>query len=208
MIGLLGGVFSPVHNGHLFLADYVMHALGLEQVLFVPSGRPAHKRIDIMSEEDRLNMLRLAVAGNPRFGIWTVEIERQGLSYTAETIRQLDDPGRYCFITGSDIFATITSWRDHEYLLRSIPFAVASRPGGPGLSDIVNCVPEWYRSQISIDVRDDAAMCHLVSMPELEISSTYIRDALRYGKPLRYLLPDSVYLYLQEAGVAEPPAGG
>ncbi|ADU65900.1 nicotinate-nucleotide adenylyltransferase [Desulfurispirillum indicum] len=198
MIGILGGVFSPIHNGHLFLAEYVMHTLRLEKVMFLPSNKPAHKEVDVMDSIERLHMLHLAVEDNPRFFISTMEIERSGYSYTADTIRNLENPRNYCFITGADIFSTITNWQDSEYLLRNLRFAVASRPGSISLDSIAEHLPPWYRSHITSDLEDTAKSCYLIPMPELEISSTYIRNALLENRPLRYLVPDPVFFYLSE----------
>ena len=197
MIGILGGAFSPIHNGHLFLAEYVMHTMGLEKIMFLPSKKPAHKNVSIMEESDRLAMLKLAVQDNPDFFISTMEMDREGYTYTADTIRTLPDTHHYCFITGADIFATITRWQESDYLLRTIKFVVASRPGTIKLAQLHDHLPPWYLPHITYDLADTTKSCYLVPMPELEISSTYIRNALRDNKPLRYLMPESVFFYLQ-----------
>ncbi|WP_034764774.1 nicotinate-nucleotide adenylyltransferase [Chrysiogenes arsenatis] len=197
MIGLLGGSFSPVHHGHLYLAEYARHTFGLEKVVFLPSGQPAHKEVDLLPAQDRFAMLQLVAQTNPAFEVWDLEMQRAGSTYTMDTLRQLDDPDRYFFITGADIFATIMRWKEYESILDTIRFIVASRPGAVTLSQIQDCVPEWYQQSISSDPTDTDKRCFLMEMPGLEISSTYIRHALRHQLPVRYLLPEVVYQYLK-----------
>ena len=132
-IGILGGTFDPVHNGHLYIANALRAALDLERVVWVPAGRPPHKTGQIVSSDrDRLAMLELALAGSATDQISTIDIERSGPSYTADTLEILAErftPARLFFLMGEDSLRDLPTWHDPERLLQVAELAVAARPG-------------------------------------------------------------------------------
>ena len=196
-IGVMGGTFDPVHNGHLVLAETVREQFGLDQVLFVPAADPPHKlHREITPAGHRLAMVRLAVETNPHFQVSTVEIDRGGTSYTIDTIRELrnhsEEPVHFYFITGADAIMEILSWKEVETLCSLCFFVAATRSGTDGakLTAFLESLPTSVRECI-----------HLTRMPSLEISSTDIRQKVSEGRSIRYLLPETVRLYIGNEGL-------
>jgi len=182
-IGVMGGTFDPVHHGHLVAASEVAHSYGLDEVVFVPTGRPSHK--DAVTEaEHRYLMTVIATASNPRFTVSRVDIDRAGPTYTTDTLRdirrQRPDAELY-FITGADAVAQILSWKDVGELWEQAHFVAVSRPGHV-LS--VSGLPE--------------ADVSLLEVPALAISSTDCRNRVRRGDPVWYLVPDGVVQYISK----------
>ena len=207
-IGILGGTFNPIHLGHLAAAEEVVDRLGLDQVLFIPSFLPPHKQEDMPSAEERQEMVRLAIAGNPRFALSDIEIMRGGRSYTIDTIdalRRANRDAELCFITGIDSFLEIRTWKDWQRLLTLCTFVVLSREGARfrQLSPL-QLAPLAERDLRALDertlreltVRTPEASLVLVTIPRYEISSTDIRDRIRTGRSIKYLLPDAVEAYI------------
>ncbi|MBT9134012.1 MAG: putative nicotinate-nucleotide adenylyltransferase [Firmicutes bacterium] len=185
-IGVMGGTFDPIHLGHLVTAEAVRHRFGLQQVVFVPTGRPPHKRgNDVSSAEHRYVMTFLAVLSNPEFGVSRIEIDRLGYSYTFDTMLALGEMyGPDCelyFITGADVMRDIHTWHRAPELLTLCHFVAASRP------DYTLC--ERFRQGGHI---------HLVEVPAMAISSTDLRRRVRAGEPIRYLVPEAVENYIYE----------
>lgn len=208
-IGVLGGTFNPVHFGHLAAAEEVREKLRLDQVLFVPSYLPPHKSSkDIPSALQRLNMVQLAVLGNPYFATSDIEISRRGTSYTVETIQQLRlsyTDAKLFFITGLDAFLDIRTWHQWEKLLKICSFVVLSRPGylftdlhkigflqvpGKTLTEL----DTGAISQSEVKTSDFTLYLQLIS--HLDISSTNIRKRIQEGRSIKYLLPESVEHYI------------
>jgi nicotinate-nucleotide adenylyltransferase len=191
-LGIIGGSFNPPHFGHLAIASDVHSMLDLERVLFVPAAAPVHKDVDFdVSPEARVEMTRLAIAGDDRFAVSTIEIDR-GLRYTLDTIveiRQEHPDHRLVFIMGSDSLLQFESWHQPSGILALCRIAVATRPG-----DDVRAVEEearkWGRGMVIV-----------LPTAALEISSSMIRDRLRIGLPIRYLLPAAVETYVRERGL-------
>lgn len=188
-IGIYGGTFDPVHVGHLIIASEVRTALALDEVIFIPAGIPPHKDpAQISAAEDRLAMLRLAVADNDAFTIDTIELEREGRSFTADTlaaIHRREPEADLWFILGADSLAALQTWRDPATIVRLARIAVAARPGWElDLEAVSRLVPE---SGGRIDT---------VPAPLVEIASHEIRDRIRAGHPIRYLVPGQVEQFI------------
>ncbi len=192
-IGILGGTFNPVHTGHLVIAQSAMEAFGLGRVVFIPCSEPPHKRTSfLVPARHRLNMLKAAIAGDPRFETSSIEIERGGTSYAIDTIRQLKKilPGRQLFfIIGSDTLQELYLWKDIYKLLKLCKFAAIERPG----FDIKSITPE----KLHLDppwpeklLETTAAGC------QIAVSSSDVRRKIAGGMSIRYLVPPKVEAYI------------
>ncbi|WP_407307143.1 nicotinate-nucleotide adenylyltransferase [Desulfosporosinus sp. SB140] len=192
-LGIMGGTFDPIHYGHLVAAEMARSKFNLSKVLFIPTGIPPHKnRRDISAGELRFEMVERAIQDNPAFACSSLEIERQGPSYTVETLRVLSrawPEHELYFITGTDALREIFSWREAEEILTLIEFIGAARPGFDA-SDFLEHVQEEHP--------DIIGKIHYLEVPALAISSTDIRFRVRHRQPIRYLLPESVRLFIQE----------
>ena len=185
-LGVMGGTFDPVHNGHLVAASEVQARFGLDEVVFVPTGQPWQKsHVKVAPAEDRYLMTVIATASNPRFSVSRIDIERPGTTYTIDTLRDLraqrgDDVDFY-FITGADALAQILSWRNAQELFGLAHFVGCTRPGHH-LAD-----PGFPNGGVS-----------LVEVPALAISSSGCRERVRRGLPVWYLVPDGVVQYISK----------
>ncbi len=190
-IGILGGTFNPPHLGHLVCAQEAYLQLGLGRVILIPARIPPHKPVeDEPGVEHRLQMCRLAVAGDERFDVSGLEALREGPSYTVDTLEELHarDPDRELFlIVGGDVAAGFRSWHEPERVLSLATLAVATRPGtGRGVvEEALRQVPGGERA------------CFF-DMPEIGISSTMLRNRARTSEPTRYLVPDAVRSYIDQ----------
>ncbi|HHV78013.1 MAG TPA: nicotinate-nucleotide adenylyltransferase [Firmicutes bacterium] len=196
-IGVMGGTFDPIHCGHLVAAEQVMEGFRLDRVIFVPSGFPPHKRgRQVTDAEHRYNMVLLATLDHPRFEASRVEIDRGGLSYTAETILEfrqaLSPDARIYFITGADAILDVDSWFRVDDLFRTCEFIAVTRPGYDlsGLRELeVRLGPEYF------------AKIHPYTVSGVAISSSEIRSRLGQGKSVKYLVPDVVLQYIRKYGL-------
>jgi nicotinate-nucleotide adenylyltransferase len=190
---VLGSAFNPPHLGHLALAQEAIWQLGLERVLFVPTGQAPHKRIlDDPGAELRLAMTRLAATDDERFVVSTIEIDREGPSYTHETLRALHEEGEeeLVFVMGADAALGLESWRNPERVVELARLAIARRAG----------VSEAEVASVlrSLDAEDRA---ELLEMPEFGVSSSAARERAKEGRPLRYVVPEQVARFIEERGV-------
>jgi len=191
-LGIMGGTFDPIHNGHLVCAETAFDALSLDVVVFMPAGVPAFKQAQhVSSGEDRYAMTLLATSDNPHFTASRFEIDRKGVTYTEETLallRQLypSNVDLY-FITGADAIAEIMRWRDAEHVGRLAHLVGATRPG----YDLVHARQAIEKSDLNFDVT-------YLEVPALSISSSYLRKRVKAGESLRYLTPDSVTGYIHK----------
>jgi nicotinate-nucleotide adenylyltransferase len=198
-LGILGGTFDPVHNAHLVAAQEACYQVGLDQVLFVPAGSPPHKPCKPISPaHHRLRMLELAIAGKPHFAVSPVDLERPGPAYTVDTLRLLRaawGPGSgFFFIEGADSLADILGWRQPRRLIELCELAVVQRPGfAVDLARLEKELPGL------------TARLHWVTMPLLEISSTDLRARVEQGRPISYLVPETVEAYILEQGLYRRP---
>jgi nicotinate-nucleotide adenylyltransferase len=198
-IGVMGGTFDPIHNGHLVTAEEAAVQFQLDQVLFMPSGYPPHKEERRNSEpEDRYLMAVIATAADPRFKVSKLEIERPGPSYTIDTIRQLHEiygkNTQIYFITGADAILEILTWKDPERVLEEAIFIAATRPGYD-LNKLEKSLPEAEKQRHATDPR-----VQVMEIPALAISSTDIRQRVKEGRPIRYLMPDGVCEFIEKNG--------
>ncbi len=182
-IGVMGGTFDPIHNGHLVAASEVRQHFGLDEVVFVPTGFPYQKR-DVSEGEHRYLMTVIATASNPGFTVSRIDIDRAGPTYTIDTLRELrhqrPDSDLF-FISGADAVAQILDWKDAKELFELAHFVAVSRPGHR-LN--VSGLPEQHVS--------------LLEVPALAISSTDCRSRVSRGFPVWYLVPDGVVQYISK----------
>jgi nicotinate-nucleotide adenylyltransferase len=182
-VGVMGGTFDPIHNGHLVAASEVQQKFDLDEVIFVPTGMPWMKS-GVTEREHRYLMTVIATAANPRFTVSRVDMERTGQTYTIDTLRDIhaDRPDAdLFFISGADAIAQILEWKDVEQVWPLAHFVAVSRPGHP-LS--ISGLPEQGVS--------------LLEVPALAISSTDCRDRVSRGFPVWYLVPDGVVQYISK----------
>lgn len=215
-IAILGGSFNPLHIGHLVLADSVCTELGYDKVLFVPVFRPPHKEMaEAAPAEDRLAMIKKAVAGDKRFEAEPCEIDRAGVSYTYDTVLYLAKKyekkltAKIGVILGSDLFADYNKWNHASELADMADLILARRPQQMRDASFVDCSDSdcsekihnhptgvYDHPQQIINVAD--FHYHFLSLknPELAVSSTDIRERIADGRPWRYLVPDAVFRYI------------
>jgi nicotinate-nucleotide adenylyltransferase len=180
-VGILGGTFNPPHTGHLVIANEVLQAYELDEIWFMPNQVPPHKTVDEpISNSDRLAMLELAIADNLQFRLETAELERSGPSYTYETMKILKDKNKeidFYFIIGGDMVEYLPKWHKIDDLLKMVKFVGVSRPS--------------YTTETDYDIL-------YAETPQMDISSSMIRERARTGRSIRYLLPESVRVYIEE----------
>jgi nicotinate-nucleotide adenylyltransferase len=195
-IGVLGGTFDPPHVAHLILAEEARMALGLGQVLFVPAGNPWRKGGQELSpREHRLAMVRLAVGDNPHFAVSTLEIEREGPSYMAQTLaalqQQLADDSEVFFILGLDSLADLPNWWHPQEIMSRARLAVATRSA-------------WEPTQADALEKELPGISERLvwlDMPRIDISSTAVRQRVRQGRSIRYWVPPAVEEYIRQHGL-------
>jgi len=189
----MGGTFDPIHHGHLVTAEAALWRFTLDEVMFLPTGRPWMKADrPVSGPEDRYLMTVIATASNPRFSVSRLEIDRQGPTYTVETLqelrRQAEGDIDLFFITGADAMLEILQWKDPDEVLAQAHFIAATRPG----YDLARFQERAPSSHPNISVMD---------IPALAISSTDIRRRVAAGEPIRYLVPEGVQTYIEKAGL-------
>lgn len=198
-IAVMGGTFDPIHYGHLVTAQAVMHEYQIDQVLFIPSGQPPHKSgSEVTAAEHRYLMTLLATETNPDFFSSRLEIDRKGYTYTIDTIQELKilySGTEIYFITGADAFSQILTWKNPEVLLSSCHFVAATRPGYSR---------KKAAPQIEALMSQHANTLHYLEVPALSISSSDIRSRVRAGRPIKYLLPETVENYIYKHGLYQP----
>ena len=185
-MGVMGGTFDPVHNGHLVAASEVASMFSLDEVVFVPTGQPWQKsEREVAPTEDRYLMTVIATASNPMFSVSRVDVDRDGPTYTIDTLTDLrqeyGETTALFFITGADALAQILEWHRSEELFELAHFIGVTRPGHH-LSD-----PGFPEGRVS-----------LVEVPALAISSTDCRERVAAGEPIWYLVPDGVVQYISK----------
>lgn len=192
--GIFGGSFNPIHYGHLMICEYIKEEMGLDKVIFIPTGNPPHKDLGV-SAEDRYEMVRLAISPNPDFEISDIETTRINLSYTVDTIRELKEiykEEKLYFLIGLDSLFQLKTWKKIGDLSQEIEFVVALRPGYINKEEINNEI-DFLRDNFGTRI-------NLIKTPLYEISSTDLRERIHEGKSLRYLIPKKVLDYIEESG--------
>lgn len=195
-VGIMGGTFNPIHFGHLFLAEYAYDSIGLDQMLFMPSNHPPHKKqVNVVSSEQRLHMVKLAIQDNPHFETSDMELKRTGLTYTADTLTILTENNpdtEYFFLVGADSLLKLQYWKDPETICKLCTLVAAGRDRQSieELQSQVNYLKLTYNAKIL-----------LMDMPMIDISSAQIRDRIAVNKSIRYYIPESVSNYIKEHGL-------
>lgn len=192
--GIFGGTFNPIHNGHIHIAYEAMERLGLDEVIFIPSGMPPHKtNREVISSYLRYEMVKMAICNEEKFKVSSLEIDSKELSYTYKTLEKLrkyekSDTLLY-FITGADCLMDLNMWKDVDKILRDCVFVVFSRSGFDikELKVRKNELENRYKANI-----------HLLNTPMLDISSSMIREAVKSDKNVSYYLPENVYYAIKQ----------
>ena len=204
-IGILGGTFNPIHLGHLRSAEEVREALQLDRIYFVPSAQPPHKsRVGLAAAAQRLQMVELAVDGNPFFFPSAIELERSGLSYSIDTIRRfhVDLPSAtFFFILGLDAFREIHTWKDYQLIPSLCHLVVTSRPGisTPPIDQLLPVALQsslWYDPSTKMYCHTSGHYLIFHEIHGLNISASQVRTIALQGKSLRYLVPSAVAAYI------------
>ena len=192
-VGIFGGTFDPVHVGHLAIANAALESVPLDRVVFVLARRsPLKERGPVAGEADRLAMLELAVAGEPRFSVSRVELERDGPSYTVDTLESFAGADELFLMLGGDAIAELPRWKDPDRIARLATLLVAERPGAPSAPN------------------DGSSSLLVFDAPRLDISARELRARAARGRSLRYLVPDPVWRHIEARGLyrAEGPSSG
>lgn len=194
-VGILGGTFDPIHFGHLAAAQEVAWVLGLARVLFVPAHlQPLKGAAPGAAPADRAAMVRLAIAGNPLFELSTLELDRGGISYTVDTLRELrraDPAAAYWFILGMDSLVDLARWHRPDEIFSLVEVAAVHRAG-------------WDRVDVEAlqaEIPAARGRVRIVRIPGVDIASSDLRDRVRQGRPIRYLVPDDVAAYIEAKGL-------
>ena len=192
-IGISGGTFNPIHIGHLMVAEIVRDRFGLDKVLFIPSGMPPHKSLSsVACAKHRFDMVEKAVESNPYFKASRIEIDREGYTYTVDTLKNLreiygNNTSLY-YIIGADVLNDLLTWKNYEEVLKICEFIAVLRPG----NDV-----QAFKKQIEFLKQTYCAKIHFINTPLIEISSTEIRDRIKEGRSIKYLVRDSVEEYIK-----------
>ena len=189
-IGLFGGTFNPLHSAHMLVAKAAYDQFKLSKVMFIPSGIPPHKEILVnVTKEDRFAMVQGAIEPYDHLSVSRIEIDRDGLSYTIDTITAMQDqyPEGLCFIVGADLLLQIETWKNPRKLLASVPFLIAPRNG---ISKDLFAAPPFDKARISF-----------LEMEEVDLSSTWIRDQIRQGEGIPDCVAEPVASYIKERGL-------
>lgn len=193
-IGISGGTFDPIHHGHLIMAQEIGEKLELDRVVFIPVGHPPHKPGSSVTDAfHRFNMVREAVGSNPLFEVSGIEVERPGYTYTVDTLEELK--GRYrsdsefYFIIGADTISQLVTWKRYRKVFAMCRFAAVMRHGFDRKKILgeVQCLEDSFSARIE-----------LIDAPLIEISSTDIRERVKKGRSIKYLVPERVEEYIRE----------
>lgn len=194
-IGLMGGSFDPIHNGHLVLAEQVRTRFQMDKIIFIPSGNPPHKE-NIASKDHRYDMTKLAIEDNEFFEISRIELDQDHKTYTIDTVKRLRElygtETEVFFITGADMIIDLPTWKNFDELVKLCKFIGSTRPG-VDYTEMSN--------QIDALVREFKADITITQVPALAISSTDIRRRIKYNLSIRYLLPKATEDYIHSNGL-------
>jgi nicotinate-nucleotide adenylyltransferase len=215
LLGVFGGTFNPIHLGHLRAAEQVVELLGLDRLLFVPSGTPPHKREERLAPARvRLDWVRRAAAGNKRFEVDALEVERGGPSFSVDTLRAIGArvaPRKPVFVIGSDALVELASWREPATILELAHLAVVARREAagalaerfpPALVPALELAPDGRSARH----RSAGSWVRWLEIDVLPISATDVRDRLRAGRSVRYLVPEAIHDDVVASGVYGPNA--
>ena len=205
LIGLLGGTFNPIHNGHLRLAQELAEALNFNEVRFIPSAQPPHKAVPEVSAQHRAAMVQLAITDNPLFKLDTRELARSGASYTIDTLislqEELGGSVALCLIMGSDAFSKLNTWHRWQALLDYCHIILVQRPTSATQAQLAEelsvLLHDHYTENVSDLADENAGYIHMQKITALDITSTNIRAQLEASFSPRYLMPDNVLDYIK-----------
>jgi nicotinate-nucleotide adenylyltransferase len=213
-LGVFGGTFNPIHYGHLRAAEDVREHLGLEKIIFVPTGTPPLKFEELVSSKDRYTMTELAIAANPHFEISDIECSRPEVSYTVDTAKRLREKyptDNMFFVTGIDAFMDLPRWREPERLVGLVDFAIISRPGhafcelesSPFLDVNVEILKEMDGGSLTKHNAQLKGNRHaaLISVTPFNVSATAIRTFVGQKRSIKYLLPETVESFIMSNGL-------
>lgn len=191
-VGIFGGTFDPIHIGHLLTAQSVLDEFKLDKILFIPAALPPHKiNIEITSAFDRYQMVYLAIKDNEAFEISSIELARQGPSYTIDTVKELlaldGDKREYYFLAGADVIRDLPTWENIRELITLCPFIAVTRQGSEADFEALK---EFFGSKGKNRI-------YRLHTPELEISSTEIRKKVKKGFSIDYIVPKEVVAYIK-----------
>lgn len=191
-LGIMGGTFDPIHMGHLAVAEQARDVLGLDAVVFMPAGRQPYKiDQDQLAAEKRLEMCRLAVFDNESFDVSSLEVEREGITYTIDTLKivraHYPSNVKLYFIAGADSIATLADWKDARELSQLASFVGINRPGTKLIGD----------KAIKKSLQEAGFTVEFIHAPSLDISSTDLRRRIAQGGSIRYLIPEPVRLVIE-----------
>ena len=207
LVGILGGTFNPIHFGHLRMAQELADTLHLEELRFIPSASPPHKSALEVSAEQRAEMVKLAIGDNPLFKCDDCELQRNGASYTIDTLislqKELGEETALCLIMGSDAFIKLNTWHRWQALLNFCHIILVQRPNvlanQPKLTtDLEQLLHVHYTENADDLANKNAGYIHMPVITAQDISSTVIRAQLKQGKSLRYLMPVKVMQYINQ----------
>jgi len=203
MLGIFGGTFDPVHFGHLRPALEVQQALGLNEVRFTPAGQPPHRELPHATTPQRLTLLRVAVEDQPGFVVDEREVRREGPSYMVDTLVSLREevgPTPLCLILGYDAFLGLPGWHQWHRLIELAHLVITHRPGWnhDDLDDALQSLVQQHETGLERLSEQAAGGLLFVPVTQLDISATTIREQIRAGQDIRYLLPDAVYRIITE----------
>lgn len=195
-VGIFGGTFDPIHIGHLLLAEHVYESVQLDEIWFMPTQDPPHKdHMPLANGEQRLEMIRLAIQGQAHFRAIDIELKRGGISYTVDTMEELQKLHPDCafsFLMGADMVNYLPRWHRIYDLARMVRFVGVGRPG--------------TQVDISHLPQAIAAQVHMVEIPLIELSSTEIRERVGQMLPIRYMVPDQVHQFIERNDLYESHA--
>lgn len=190
-IGIMGGTFNPIHNGHLILSEYIREECKLDKIIFIPTGKPPHKDLgNILDNHIRKEMVELVIDPNPYFTISTIEMDNEGISYTIDTIKELKkkyNEEELYLIIGGDSLLNLQEWKDYKELISTNNFIVADRYRS-NIEEIIRKIKEFNYKYNGNIIK--------VNNPIIHISSTNIRDRIRKGLSIKYLVPNILEKYI------------
>ncbi len=186
-IGIMGGTFDPLHLGHLLVAEQAREQMALDEVWFMPSNQPPHKdHLPKASPQQRLDMVRIAIANHPNFKLSELEFERSGISYSVDSavlLKERYPNDRFYWIIGADMVQYLPKWYKIQEMVSKVSFIGLDRPG---YENSEQALPDWLSNSLT-----------MIPMIQFDISSTEIRDRLLHERSVRYMLPDPVWTYIR-----------
>lgn len=192
-IGILGGTFNPIHMGHLMIAEHIRQEKNFDKIIFIPTGDPPHKDVEVPGIK-RAEMVRLAIYDNKHFEMSSIEVNREGITYTVDTLRELKNIyDEMYYIIGSDTIFQLRTWKNFKEVAKMAKFIYMLRPGTEDtriLSDEIEFLKENYNAQIEE-----------IEGPMLYLSSTYLRGRIKADKSIKYLVPVSVIKFINDEGL-------